>query len=73
MPANPAKTERSKTFPPFSNKHHTKQDDMGGHGVAISCCKMISVFVHSSCSDNCEFIDNKITVMDTFQSINSQL
>ena len=32
-----SKTERAKAFPSFSNKPHAIQDDMGGHGVAISC------------------------------------
>ena len=32
-----SKTERAKTFPSFSNIPNAIQDDMGGHGVAISC------------------------------------
>ena len=41
-----SKTERAKTFLSFSNKPQAKQDDMGGHVVAISCSKMISIFCH---------------------------
>ena len=32
-----SKTEQAKTFPLFSGKPHSIQDDMGGHDVAISC------------------------------------
>ena len=32
-----SKTERARAFPSFSDKPHAIQDEMGGHGVAISC------------------------------------
>ena len=47
-----SKTERAKTFPPFSDENHAKQDDMGGHGVAISCSLTIFIFFHMTLSSS---------------------
>ena len=47
-----SKTEGAKTFLSFSNKPDAKQDDMGGHVVAISCSKMISIFCHMTLSSS---------------------
>ena len=47
-----SKTERTKTFPSFSDKPHAIQDDMCGHGVAISCSLTISVFFHMTLSSS---------------------
>ena len=47
-----SKTERAKAFPSFSNKPHAIQDDMGGHGVAISCRLTISIFFYMTPSSS---------------------
>ena len=39
-----SKTGRAVALPSFSDKPHAIKDDMGGHGVAISCSLMIFVW-----------------------------